>query len=160
MRIAIVTFLLLLAVTFAFGQEPQAPMAPSYVAVGAGFASTATQQLMGGAAYLRPVTENGKTLAYTAATFTSTKPNTVEPGAAQQIIKRGPLALYALGTAGVAMGADNVGSIVSGGGFAMFDLSKWLKNVGVLVGAREVKSTITDAQPALFFALTYKLTEE
>ncbi len=160
MRLAIVMLLLLMAATFTFGQEAQTQAPPSYVAVGAGFASTATQQIIGGAAYLRPITEGGKTLAYTAATFTGNKPNTVEPGAVQQIIKRGPLAVYALGTAGVAMGADNVGSIVSGGGFAMLNLSKWIKNVGVLVGARELKSTITDAQPALFFALTYKLTEE
>jgi len=146
-----------LAATLAAGQT--APAQPSYVALGAGFNSTASPQVIGGAAYLHPLTDDGKTLAYTLATFTNGKPTTVEPGAAHLVLKQGLLSVYALGTAGVAMGADNVGTVISGGGFAMFDLSKWVKSLGVLAGAREMKSTIVDAQPALFFAVTYRLGE-
>jgi len=148
-------FVVCMAASLAFGQTVPAP--PSYVALGAGFNSTASPQMIGGAAYLHPLTDDGKTLAYTLATFTNGKPTTVEPGAAHLVLKQGLLSVYALGTAGVAMGADNVGTVVSGGGFAMFDLSKWVKSLGMLAGARELKSTIVDAQPALFFAVTYKL---
>ncbi len=147
-----------LAAGLAAGQTV-APMQPSYLALGAGFNSTDSPQTIGGAAYLHPMTDDGKTLAYTLATFTAGKPTTVEPGAAQRVFRQGPLAVYALGTAGVAMGAENVGSVISGGGFAMFDLSKWVKNLGVLAGAREMKSTIVEAQPSLFFAVTYRLGE-
>lgn len=149
-----VLFALFLTVTLASGQTSS----PFDIALGAGINSTNDRQPVGAAWYTRPATDGSNNLIVTSATFTAGKPTTVEPGYARVVYKQDLFSVAALGTAGVAMGQENVGSIFGGGGWFHVNLSKWIKQpVGVAFIAQAVKSTIAETQPRLLVAVTYKL---
>lgn len=120
--------------------------AQQFVVVGAGVNTPASPQVTGYAAYAKPIGAAG-TFSYSSVALVANKPSTVETGIAQRIISQGPFSLYGLGTAGAAVGGDNVGAAFSGGGFVSINLDKWLHNCRALVGVKALKTSLSNVTP-------------
>ncbi len=130
-------------------QEPT-----QFVAAGAGINSPSVQQATGFAAYGRAIADG--TYSYTAVQLVAGKASTVETGIARRMLSQGPLSLFALGTAGAAMGEDNFGAAFSGGGVVSVQLPKRISAGRFVFGAKASKTTITgEVKPTFLFGLSW-----
>jgi hypothetical protein len=125
----------------------QTPSPSQFAAAGASYNQYNTPQISGWAVYAHNI--GGETYSFSLIDITSKtrNPFTVAAasttGIAQHILDFGAARVFALGTAGISAGGENVGNAFSGGGAAIIPLGRgW----SAVLTARALKSSIAGTQ--------------